>query len=171
MLPDMQRQTHAFLFLIAAASVLAGCASGTTYLKPDAPWATIKRVGVFAFATPYEDKVHRQWATELFVKELQRLNRFEVVELPGPPPAPGEPDLQAAARKGQVDAFFKGTAEDLAEIFVDLQLIDTATGEILWSTRYHRGAGPDLSFRYQTPQQQLQRIFRIIARRLAAASR
>ena len=167
----VRRQAHVLLSIVAAASLLAGCASGTSYVKPGAPWTAIKRVGVFTFTTPYEDQVRRQWATQLFIKELQRLNRFEVVELPAPAPAADEPNWQVVAQRGQVDAFLKGTVEDLTELFVDLQLIDTATGETLWSTRYHRGSGPDLSFRYQTSQQQLQRIFKILVRRLTRVSR
>jgi len=149
----------------------AGCASVSTYTKPEAPWAAIKKVAVFPFATPFEDKVRREWATSLFVKELQRLGWFEVVELPDPPPSAKAPDYPALARAVGVDAFFQGTVEDMAEIFADLKLIDAATGETLWSTRYHRGAGLEFSFRYHTPQQQLQRIYRVLLRRLTKANR
>lgn len=149
----------------------AGCASVSTYTKPGAPWAAIKRVGIFPFATPFEDKVRRQWATSLFVKELQRLNWFDVVELSDLPPSAKAPDYPSLARAAGVDAFFQGTVEDLAEIFADLKLIDAATGETLWSTRYHRGAGLEFSLRYHTPQQQLQRIYRVLLRRLTKANR
>ena len=151
--------------------ILVGCSSFTTYVKPQAPWATVKRVGVFPFATPFEDQVRRRWATELFVTELQRLNRFEVVEITSPPPSPGSLDLPVLARSAGVDAFFQGTVEDMAEIFADLHLVDAATGETLWSARYHRGAGLEFSFRFHTPQQQLQRIYRILLRRLVKTSR
>ena len=141
------------------------------YAKPDAPWATIQRVGVFPFQTPFEDKVRRQWATQLFVRELQRLGRFEVVELNSLPPSPGPSNLTVAARQAGVDAYIQGTVEDLAEIFADFQMVDAATGETLWSLRYHRGGGPEFSFRFTTSQQQLQRIFRLSVRHLARTAR
>ena len=153
------------VLLIVLVVALSGCASASIYVKPDAPWAAIKRVGVFPFATPYEDRVRRQWATQLFVKELQRLDRFEVVELAPPAGYLSTPDLPSVARTAGVDAYFQGTVEDMTEIFADLQLVDAATGETLWSTRYHRGAGGEFSIRYHTPQQQFQRIFHIILRR------
>lgn len=165
----MHRRLLATLGVISC--LLAGCSSFTTYVKPGAPWATVKRVGVFPFATPFEDQVRRRWATQLFVTELERLNRFEVVELSSPPPSPGAPDLPSLARSAGVDAFFQGTVEDMSEIFANLQLVDAATGETLWSTRYHRGAGLEFSFRFHTPQQQLQRIYRILLRRLRKFSR
>ena len=167
----MKYQTLLFTAGLMAACVLAGCSSYTTYVKPDAPWATVKRVGVFPFATPFEDPVRRQWATQLFVTELERLKHFEVVELTGPPPSPGAPDFSALARSAGVDAFFRGTVEDMSEIFVDLKLVDSATGETLWSTRYHRGTGLEFSFRFHTTQQQLQRIYRVLLRRLLKSSR
>ena len=166
----MNRRT-VLLALGLTSCLLAGCSSFTAYVKPNAPWATVKRVGVFPFATPFEDPVRRRWATQLFVTELQRLKRFEVVELSLPPPSPGAVDLPSFARSAGVDAFFQGTVEDMSEIFADLQLVDAATGETLWSTRYHRGAGLEFSFRYHTPQQQLQRIYRILLRRLIKSSR
>ena len=150
---------------------LAGCASATTYVKRGAPWATIQRVGVFPFATPYEDRVRRQWYTQLFVTELRRTRRFEVIELPPPGPSVEPPNTGEIARKAEVDAYLLGTVEDLAELFADVQLVDAPTGQTLWSSRYHRGVGLELSFRSRTSQQQLQRIFRILSRRLAAASR
>ena len=167
----MRHQQFLLWGYLLAGLLLAGCASVSTYAKQGAPWATIQKVGVFPLETPFEDQVRREWATQLFVKELERLKRFEVVELPSPAPTPGDPDLPAIARSAKVDAFFKGTVEDMAEIFADVKLVDAATGETLWSTRYHRGAGPELSFRFQTPQQQLQRIFRILLRRLVRTSR
>lgn len=151
---------------LLSAGLVAGCASVSTYTKPGAPWATIKKVGVFPLATSFEDRARQQWATELFVRELRRLDRFEVVELTPPPASPASPDLPSAARAAAVDAFFRGTVEDMTEIFADLELVDAATGEILWSTRYHRGVGPDLSVRFHTPQQQIQRIYRVVLRRL-----
>ena len=166
----MNRRT-VILALGLTSSLLAGCSSFTAYVKPNAPSATVKRVGVFPLATPFEDPVRRRWATQLFVTELQRLKRFEVVELSLPPPSPGAADLPSFARSAGVDAFFQGTVEDMSEIFADLQLVDAATGETLWSTRYHRGAGLEFSFRYRTPQQQLQRIYRILLRRLIKSSR
>ena len=149
----------------------AGCASVSLYTKPEASWATIQKVGVFQFQTPFEDRIRRQWATQLFVRELQRTRRFEVVELDLPPPSPGAPDFSASAKKAGVDAYLQGTIEDLAEIFADLQMVDAATGETLWSIRYHRGGGPEFSFCFTTSQQQLQRIFRLSIHNLIRTTR
>ncbi|MBI3333651.1 MAG: hypothetical protein HYZ93_06130 [Candidatus Omnitrophica bacterium] len=161
----MRRLT--LLAFLLGIGVMAGCASVSTYTKPEAPWATIKKVGVFPLETSFEDRVRRQWATELFMTELKRLNRFEVVELTPPPPSPAALDPSSVARVAGVDAYFRGTVEEMTEIFADLELVDAATGETLWSSRYHRGAGPDLSMRFHTPQQQLQRIYRIVLHRLS----
>ena len=166
---DRIREMRSLRFIPAillTASVLAGCASGTSYTKSDAPWATIQRVGVFPFEAPYEDRVRRQWYSSVFVTEMRRLRRFEIIELPAPLASVGNPDYASVAHKAEVDAYIVGNVEDLSEMFVDLRLIDAATGETLWSVRYNRGAGFELSIRYQTSQQQLQRIFRIISRKL-----
>lgn len=169
---EYQAMVRRFCLVLALLAPLgAGCASVSTYTKPDAPWAAVKRVGIFPFTTPFEDSVRRQWATALFVKELQRLEWFEAAELADPAPSPKAPDYSALARTAGVDAYFLGTVEDMAELFADLKLVDAATGETLWSTRYHRGAGLELSIRYHTPQQQLQRIYRVLLRRLAKANR
>ena len=157
--------------VLIAGSLLSGCASGTSYTKPDSPWATIQRVGVFPFEAPYEDRVRRQWYTSLFVTELRRLRRFDVVDLPAPRESIGAPDYATAARKEEVDAYLIGTVEDLSEMFADLKVVDAATGETLWSVRYNRGSGLELSPRFQTSQQQLQRIFRILAKKLVRTSR
>ena len=159
------------LTLVAGGLFVGGCASGTSYLKPGAPWKTIQKVGVFPFAAPYEDRVRREWYTQVFVTELRRTKRFEVVELPPPPVSVGLPDYGAVAHKEEVDAYIVATVEDLAEIFADVKLVDAATGETLWSIRYNRGGGLELSFRFQTSQQQLQRIYRIIVRKLLRDSR
>ncbi len=156
---------------ILAMTLLAGCASATHYQKSDAIWGPIQKIGIFPFLSAHDDPVRRELATKLFATELRKLGRFEVVELPAPPPAPFGPNFQAAARKGGVDAYIEGTVGDMWEILVDLKLTDAASGDILWSSRYHRGAGPEFSFRFNTPQQQLQRIFEITLRDLNTISR
>ncbi len=161
------RRALAFTALIfTAGAVFAGCASSTFYIKRGAPWKTIQKIGVFSFETPSEDQVHRKWATELFITELRRTKRFEVVELDEPPPRLGPPDWSGTARKAEVDAYIRATMEDLTELFADIRVIDAATDETLYSMRYQRGSGLEFSFRSRTDQQQLNRIFRIICKHL-----
>ncbi len=154
---------HAVLALLV---LMTGCASVSNYKKPNAMWEPIQKVGVYPFSSPHDDQMRREWSTQLFLTELRSMRRFEVVELPSPPPSPSGPRYQDAARKAGVDAYIEGTVGEMWETFVDLKLTDATTGEVLWSTRYHRGAGPEFSFRYKTSQQQLQRIFKIALRDL-----
>ena len=162
----MKRLFSLTALILIAAAVVSGCASSAFYIKRDAPWKTIQKVGVFKFETPSEDQVRRTWATELFITELRRTRRFEVVELDEPPPRLGPPDWSGTARKAEVDAYIRATVEDLTELFADVRVVDAATDEMLYSMRYQRGSGLEFSFRSRTDQQQLNRIFRIICKHL-----
>ena len=166
------KRAFAFTALVlAAAVVVSGCASSTFYVKRSAPWKTIQKIGVFPFETPSEDQVRRKWATELFITELRRTRRFEVIELNEPPPRLGPPDWSGTARKEEVDAYIRATMEDLTELFADVRVIDAAMDETLYSMRYQRGSGLEFSFRSRTDQQQLNRIFKIICKHLVRHSR
>lgn len=139
--------------------LMAGCgASLTSYVKPEAPWSLIKRVGIVPLNTPSENAVQRQLLTEIFSEELRRsVAGVELVEIPLEetlgPAAAGVKDL---GRKFQLDAIFSGSLDDTQGTVLHLRLQDAATEELLWSGTYLLGAGAEF-FGFRTQQQRFQR--------------
>ncbi len=148
--------------------LLSGCGSSlTTYVKPDAPWATIQKTAVLPFTLPSENAVHRQSVTQLFTAELRRIGFTDVVDVPLRPTAIEPLNPGAIAKEYQVDAVFAGSVDDSSQgTVIHVRLIDAATGEILWSATDLLGIGSEY-FSVKTVQQQLQRRFRRMARKFS----
>lgn len=141
----------------------AGCASMTTYVKPEAPWGSIHRVAVLPFATPSENPTRRQLITQLFATELRRSGLTEVAEVPITGPMGLSPTVEEVAKNFQVDAVFSGSMDDTQGTLLHVWLQDAATKEILWSGTYLVGVGSEF-FSLKTQQQQLQRaITRLVS--------
>lgn len=143
----------------ALMALLSGCGSQmSTYVKPQAPWATIEKVAVTPFSLPSENPTRRLLITQLFAEELRKTGT-EVIEVPLASPTGGVPTLQEIAQKYEVDAVFSGSVDDAQGTVVHVRLHDTATSEILWSGTYLLGVGPEF-FSIRTQQQQFQKSIR-----------
>jgi hypothetical protein len=146
------------------AFLLSGCASMTTYAKPDAPWASIRRIGVLTFSTPSENPVHRTVVTQLFTQELRRQLFSDVVEIPlGSAETPA---FKSLASLYQVDAVFAGSVDESEIATIHVRLVDCATEELLWSSAYLVGRFAEV-FPFRTVHQQFHRAFRKMIRDFA----
>ena len=153
-------------FVALAGLLLAGCGpSLTSYVKPEAPWAAIKRVAVSPFNLPSENPVDRKLITDLFSEELRRTGKVEVVEVPlNSPAGSGVADIQQVARQYKVDALFSGSLDDSRGTAIHVRCEDVATQELLWSGTYLLGSRGEF-FSLQTQPQKVQRAFKHLLNR------
>ena len=168
-------RTFVFLLLILsfAGFSVSGCTSTfTPYSKPEAPWATIQRVAVLPFTTPFENTARQQVITQLFTEQIRRTKLVEVVEVPSSPPERTikEPTLQEIAKQYEADAIFTGVVDDTQGTVVHIRLHDPATEEIIWSGTYSLGPGAEF-FSLRTQQQQFQKSIRRIVREFSRKKR
>ena len=167
------RKTAFMVALLVAVSSAAGCAASANYYSnPDAPWATIQRVGILPFSLAFDNPVRRQVVTQLFAEELRKTRVVEVVEVPldDSTMTTTAPTVQEVAAKYQVDAVFTGAVDDAQGAVVHVQLHDPATKDIIWSGTYSLGVGSEF-FSLRTQQQQFQRSMGRLARQFAARKR
>ncbi len=146
--------------LVLIGFLSSGCGSSLkTYVKPGAPWGTIKRVAILPFNLSSEDPVQRQLIAELFWQELKRATALEVVEVPlSSPVGSGVQNLSQMAKQYQVDGIFSGLVDDTHGTVVQVRLQDAATEEILWSATYTFGPWAEY-FSPRPSQQKFQRVF------------
>ncbi len=166
-------QKKALLLSLALIGFLAsGCgASVTTYVKPEAPWGTIKRVALLPFAIPSENPVDRTLTTQLFAEELRRGGRVEVVDVPlESPVGSGAWDLKRVGKEYRADAVISGSVDDMRGSVIHMQVQDVATEDLLWSGTYLLGTRAEF-FSFKTQQQKLQRGFRRLVRRFTDESK
>ena len=155
------RKSTQFIAFAGVGLLLAGCGSTalTSYLKQNAPWASIQRVAVLPFAVPSENPVQRELVTQLFSQELRKTGTVEVVEVPiDSPVGSGLADFKQLAKEYRVDAVLSGSIDDTRGTIIHLSFQDVATQEVLWSGSYLLGSRSEF-FSFSTQQQQFQRGF------------
>ena len=150
------------------AITMAGCgASVTSYVKPEAPWAAIKRVAVIPFNLPTENPVRRELMTHLFSQELRTVTEIEVVEVPLSSPLVSESvGIKKIGSQFQADAVFSGAVDETHGTIIHVRIQDAATEDLLWSGTYVLGTRAEF-FTARTQQQQFQRGFRTLANQFA----
>ena len=148
----------------------SGCgATVTTYVKPEAPWAAIKRIAILPFNLPTENPVQRELLTQLFSQELRKLTSAEVVEVPSNNPLvqSGLWDVRQMAKQFQADAILFGAVDETRGTVIHVRVQDAATEDLLWSGTYVLGTRSEF-FSLRTQQQQFQRGFKSLAGRFAS---
>ena len=155
--------------LAAAMAVLLvpGCAGPVRFLDPEADLAYYERVGVIPFTSLAQDRLAGEKTTNVFFTELLD-RRFTQVAEPGQFAAAmvrtrgGTPMTNAWAsaeliKLGEdagVQGVFMGTVRDYEMtqigresfplISLEVRLVDTATGRVVWSASQTRKGGPAL---------------------------
>lgn len=153
------RENQGFLsfrcfILIALLFVLGGCASNNVkhYVRPNADVNAVKRVAVLPIEslTPDQyagEKVRRVVISELLSKGIDVIEPGEVTNslrtLNKPLGSLNSEDIKKLGEKLAVDAVIMGSVEaykissgltvSYPEVSVNLRLVDTASGTILWS--------------------------------------
>ena len=150
----------------------SGCgATVTTYVKPEAPWAAIKRIAILPFNLPTENPVQRELSTQVFSQELRNVTSAEVVEVPlnDPTLQSGLWNVKQVAKQFQADAVLSGSVDETHGTVIHVRVQDAATEDLLWSGTYVLGTRAEF-FSVRTQQQQFQRGFRSLADQFAAES-
>lgn len=162
----MQKRT-AFAWVVCAAW-LSGCGvSVSSYVKPEAPWGSVRRMAILPFNVPSENPMQRQLLTELFAQELRKAGVTEVAEVPLTNPAGNVAwDLKVIGRQYQADAVISGSVDETLGTVLHVRVQDAATEDLLWSGTYLMGTRAEL-FSLRTQQQQIQRGLKALAKRLA----
>lgn len=162
------RRIRAALTLLAAGlgfTAAAGCASTVGFLDPEADLGYYERVGVVPFTTLAQDRLAGEKTTNVFFTELLD-RRFSQVSEPGqftaamtrvrggtPPTNPwSSAELAKLGEDAGVQGVFMGTVRDydMAQvgresfplISLEVRLVDTATGRVVWSASKTRKGGP-----------------------------
>lgn len=158
-----------FVRPIAALAMLVamGCAGPVRFLDPEADLGYYERVGVIPFTSLAQDRLAGEKTTNVFFTELLD-RRFAQVAEPGQFTAAmartrgGTPiinpwasaELAKLGEDAGVQGVFMGTVRDydMAQIgresfpliSVEVRLVDTATGRVVWSASKTRKGGPAL---------------------------
>lgn len=146
------------LSLIMILGLLSGCASPTVYINPDFSQLNIKRVAVVPFECP--DETIQSTATDIFMSEFLTLHMFEVIERSQLNKILEEQKLgltgildtntiKIIGKILGVDAIVVGSVypnykyeeipfaplpeKKIASIKLDVRLLDTEKGTVLWS--------------------------------------
>jgi TolB-like protein len=153
----------------AALAILAtaGCAGPARFIDPEADLAFYERVGVIPFTSLAQDRLAGEKTTNIFFTELLE-RRFAQVAEPGQFTAAmartrgGTPitnpwssaELAKLGEDAGVQGVFMGTVRDydMAQVgresfpllSVEVRLVDTATGRVVWSASRTRQGGPSL---------------------------
>lgn len=163
-------KTRTWIALSLLVFLVTGCWGGVTlksYVKDEAPWDLIQRIGVLPFETPSESPGRRSLITHLFSEELRNAGLSEVIEVPLSSPLGGAPDLAKVGREYQVDAVFSGSIDETHGTVVHVRLLDAATSDVLWSGTYLLGVRAEF-FSLKTQQQQFQRAFAQLVRKFTS---
>ncbi len=151
-----------------ALGLVVGLASGCgatlkSYVKPEAPWGSLKRFAVVPFNLPSENPVERQLVTQIFSEELRRSGFSELTEVPlESPVGTSIVDLKAIGKKYGVDGVFSGSVDDSKGTVVHVRLQDVATEELVWSASYTFGPWLD----YVVPRSSQQKFRRVLSKLL-----
>ena len=157
-----------------ALGLVVGLASGCgatlkSYVKPEAPWSSLKRFAVVPFNLPSENPVQRQLVTQIFSQELRRSGFSELTEVPlESPVGTSIVDLKAIGKNFGVDGVFSGSVDDSHGTVLHVRLQDAATEEILWSASYTFGPWAEY-FSPRPSQQKFQRVFSYLVKKLVEA--
>ncbi len=164
----MLKKTRYLIIGMLAIST-SGCgASLTSYVKPEAPWATIKRIAVLPFNLPSENPVQRELASHLFSQELRSATEIEIVEVPLSNPLVSEQlDIKKVGSQFQVDAVLSGAVDETHGTVIHIRIQDAATEELLWSGTYVLGTRAEF-FSVRTQQEQFQRGFKRLVEQFSA---
>lgn len=149
-----------------ATVLLVSCAGSTTHFTdPDADLPYYERVGILPFASLANDRAAGQRVTSIFFTELLETSFAQVVEpnqfavaalkVRGNAP-PGSPwsatDLAKLQEETDVQAVFIGLVRNYEMtqtgrstypmVSLELRLVDTATGRMVWSASKTKREGP-----------------------------
>lgn len=139
----------------------------SSYVRPQAPWASVKRMAILPFNVPSENPMQRQLLTELFTQELRKAGVTEVAEVPLTNPAGNVAwDLKVIGRQYQADAVISGSVDETLGTVLHVRVQDAATEDLLWSGTYLMGTRAEL-FSLRTQQQQIQRGLKALAQRFS----
>lgn len=154
------------MFVGLALAALAGCAAPSRlYVNPQADMSFYKKVAVLPFANLSQQSFAGDRVTRAFITELVIADRFQVIEpadfwlelskIGGEPDVEGKYDpekLKAAATKLEATGIIRGAVteyatqrigqEDVPVVSFDAELMDVATGNVVWRvsvTRRGRG--------------------------------
>ena len=151
---------------LVTALMLGGCASAVrVYVNPDADMAFYKKIAVLSFSNVSAEAMAGPRVTRAFVTEMLITQRYQIVEpedfsavlfkVAGPPGNVGVYDpakiKEAAASIGATGVLRGGVSEyamqrtdggDVPLIAFDAELLDVATGNVVWrSSITRRGKG------------------------------
>lgn len=175
----MNKKFKSFLWYISCLIFLLGCAKGHHYyLRPDIDISTIKKIAVLPFENLTSDdyageKIRRLVITELIKRDIEVTEPGEITRVLMEMNIKSisiikTQDLQAIGKELGVDAILLGSVSSFGivrgqyisypEVSVNLRLIDSTKGNIIWSihktsggadfwTRHFGSEGPSLSER------------------------
>lgn len=155
---------------LVLAALLAGCSGGVTrFVHPEADLAFYESLGVVPFESLGQDRLAGEKATNIFFTEVLRRGFADVRE-PGQFAAaiqklrglgPSErawtaADLARLGNEAQVQGVFMGIVRDYEMtsvgrstfplVSIEVRLIDTNTGNMVWSASKTRRGGPTMPF-------------------------
>ena len=149
----------------AAAALLAGCAGPQAFVHPEADFPYYESVGIVPFQSLGQDRLAGEKVTNFFFNELLRTGFAEVREpgqfldviqrIRGVTPAStpwSTADLTRLGEEAGVQGVFVGVVRDYEMarvgrdsyplVSIEVRLLDTATGRVVWSASDTRRAGP-----------------------------
>ncbi len=163
----MTRSSPSWAPVVLAALALVGCAGPARFVDPEADLPFYEVVGVVPFVTLAQDRLAGEKATNVFFTELLG-RRFARVTEPGQFTAAMQrvrggtsaanpwstAELVRLGEEAGVQGVFMGTVRDwdmapagresFPLISLEVRLVDTASGRVVWSASQTRKGGPAL---------------------------